>query len=89
MLGLLQTMIFGRKRPSRDDSDDAPPGILTATKPRAQDSYKRPLPNGDEVTLTKDHPIFACARYGDIRYSSVSTDVLQTTGYPAGLFDVV
>jgi transposase len=54
----LRMIVFGRKKKKDDQNDDLlPPKEKT---PRTSDSYKRPLPEEQEITEVKPHPIDAC-----------------------------
>ena len=58
----LRSIIFGKKRKKGEDNDD-PEDDLTPPKKqteRTPDSYKRPIPQDEEVTETKDHPLNEC-----------------------------
>ena len=61
----LRVMVFGKKKKVKEiDNDD-----LTPPKekiPRSDDSYKRPIPQDNEVTETKNHPLNQCACGGKI-----------------------
>ena len=58
----LRSIIFGKKRKKEEDNDN-PDDDLTLPKEKTErtaDSYKRPIPKGEEVTETKDHPSNEC-----------------------------
>lgn len=61
----LRTIVFGKKRRNDDDHHD---DMLSApTHPpasRANESYKRKIPNESEITQTTDHPVSRCAHCG-------------------------
>lgn len=56
----LRTIVFGRKKKKDIDIDDdtAPPAAQVA---RTSESYKRPVPNDEEVTETVPHSLNRCA----------------------------
>lgn len=60
----LRTIVFGRKRKKEENNDhtDIPPIQMNTSPPRTKESYKRRMPQEDEITETKDHAIDVCAR---------------------------
>ena len=55
------TIVFGRKRKNDDDHTDVPPIQAGESQPRTPESYKRKIPEAQEVTETKNHTIDTCA----------------------------
>ena len=60
----LKEIVFGskkkRKKKGDDDMNDSTPS-LNQGSPRTKDSYKRPLPNENEITERKHHQISSCS----------------------------
>jgi DNA gyrase/topoisomerase IV subunit A len=55
----LRTMVFGKKKKTRDiDDDDLIPPKEKID--RTNDSYKRPIPKDDEITEVKNYPLNHC-----------------------------
>lgn len=56
----LRAIVFGKKKKNGDD-DDFPPAPPAPRKLRPKASYRRKLPEENELTKTEDHPIDRCA----------------------------
>jgi len=54
----LRTMVFGKKKKTKDIDDDLIPPKEKID--RTNDSYKRPIPKDDEVTEVKNYPLNHC-----------------------------
>ncbi len=65
-IGDLEKMVFGEKK-NQDGSSSSQSSSGSNSSPkqrRAKDSYRRPVPQDEEVTTTKHHPITACKHCG-------------------------
>lgn len=60
----LRTIVFGKKRRKEEQRNDDPQVSAQAPEPRSKASYRRTLPQEDEVTETKHHPINQCVQCG-------------------------
>lgn len=60
----LRTIVFGKKKKQESGNDDDAPPVSRASEPRSKASYRRALPNEDEITDTKDHPVDRCIHCG-------------------------
>ncbi|MDP2951535.1 MAG: hypothetical protein Q8N55_04075, partial [bacterium] len=59
----LEQMVFGRKKKNNQSNDDLPQsnqGDRPPKKPRDPQSYRRPLPNDEDITETREYPIDIC-----------------------------
>ncbi len=59
----LKVIVFGKKKKEKDKDDDVPPPPRTPGS-RARESYRRRLPDGKDITDTKEHPVGFCIRCG-------------------------
>lgn len=62
----LETMVFGRKK-KHDDDDDVPPASsgTSEKKPRSASSFRRAMPDADDVTDRTHHSLRSCPDCGD------------------------
>lgn len=60
----MKTIVFGKKKKKeeRSDDEDTPKAGTKLSEPRQAESYKRKIPNNEEVTETKEYPIGECHR---------------------------
>lgn len=60
----MKTIVFGKKKKKEEHSDDEdiPKAGTKLSEPRTAESYKRKIPNTEEVTETKEYPIDTCHR---------------------------
>lgn len=57
----LRTIVFGKKKKKEDGDDGFPPAPLVLHEPREKESYRRKLPEENEITKTEEHPVDQCA----------------------------
>lgn len=61
----LRTIIFGKKRKGPEfQNDDFPSSSAISHEPRVKESYRRKLPEQDEITVVKDHLVDQCVSCG-------------------------
>jgi uncharacterized protein YehS (DUF1456 family) len=59
----MKTIVFGKKKTEEHfDDEDIPQAGVKLSEPRTAESYKRKIPNSEEVTETKEYPIDECNR---------------------------
>lgn len=63
----LETMVFGRKKRPDDHDDPPPPSSGTSEKkPRSAASFRRAMPDADDVTDRKHHSLHSCPDCGNV-----------------------
>lgn len=61
----LRAIVFGKKRKKEEwRNNDVPPVSVISHTPRPNGSYRRKLPQEDEITEIRNHPLDQCMRCG-------------------------